>query len=54
MTEAQGGKSTRKKEYNTPVLQVYGDLKVLTQNFTIGMGAGDGDGMNPNHFNTGA
>ena len=50
MKEVHGGEKATKKSYNTPVLQVYGDLKVLTQGFDPGMGGAEVS--NDMHFNS--
>lgn len=50
MTEVQRGETSGKKQYNTPVLQVYGDLKELTQGFEVGKGGAEVS--NDMHFNS--
>ena len=50
MAEVQGNESAQKKPYNTPVLQVYGDLKVITQGFDPGKGGAEVS--NDMHFNS--
>ncbi len=43
---------TSKKSYNTPVLQVYGDLRTITKAITSNVTAADDGNNNPNHFKT--